>query len=266
MLREVLKKYTPRSYQNLSQSRQVIRLVSEAIKNDRGTYNVECPICGFIGHFRSVGSAPRWNAKCPSCGSLERHRQLALVLRDLPLSGSLLHFAPEQSVAKLLKAQGVQYTSADLYARDVDLKLNIEKIDLHDDQYDVVVCSHVLEHVNDRAALSELRRILKPDGLLIAMVPIVEGCETTYEDETIVNPKDREIHFGQDDHVRVYGADFVRRLTDAEFVDFKCHTAFGKEAIKYGLLMGEKIFLCRKKLFGFRGVRPVLSCSRLAAR
>ena len=77
------------------------------------------------------------------------------------------------------------------------------------------------------------------------MVPIVDGCQSTYEDETIISPAEREIHFGQSDHVRVYGADFGQRLTDAKF-DVQVHTAFGKEAVRYGLIMGDKTFICRK--------------------
>ena len=99
--------------------------------------------------------------------------------------------------------------------------------------------------MNDRTALPELRRILKQDGVLIAMIPIVEGCQETYEDETIISPEQREIHFGQSDHVRVYGADFIQRLTDAGF-DVQVHTAFGKESVRYGLIMGDKILICRK--------------------
>jgi SAM-dependent methyltransferase len=163
----------------------------------------------------------------------------------MTLSGTLLHFAPEDCAATLLKAQRIQYMSADLYATNVDLRLNIEKINLPDEQYDTIVCSHVLEHVNDRVALLELRRILKRDGVLIAMVPIVEGCPTTYEDETITSPEEREIYFGQYDHVRVYGADFIQRVRNAGF-DIQVHVAFGKEAVRFGLLMGDKVFICRK--------------------
>jgi SAM-dependent methyltransferase len=170
----------------------------------------------------------------------------------MPLSGTLLHFAPEACIAALLKRQpSSQYWSADLNRAGVDLKLNIEKIGIPDEEYDTIVCSHVLEHVDDRIALLELRRILKPAGILFVMVPIVEGCQATYEDETITEPKEREIHFGQGNHVRVYGADFVQRLTSAGF-DFQVHIAFGKEAVRYGLLMGDKVFICRKNRRGPR--------------
>jgi SAM-dependent methyltransferase len=233
--------------------RNDLELIADAIKKIHGMYDVECPVCNFIGHFSAFGSPPRWNARCPACGSLERHRLLALVVRQIPLAGTLLHLAPEACVMKFLKTQPIRYVSADLCAPNVDLQLNIEKIDLPDEQYDIIVCSHVLEHVNDRIALLELRRILKRDGILIAMVPIVEGCQVTYEDETITSPQERERHFGQNDHVRVYGADFARRVTDAGF-DVEVHTAFGREALRYGLSMGEKVFLCRKTPMGNNGI------------
>jgi predicted Zn-ribbon and HTH transcriptional regulator len=216
------------------------------IKKSRGTHNVECPFCGFIGRFKAWGSPPKWNVRCPICKSRSRHRQLALVLKNMPLSGTLLHFAPEECVTALLKTKRIEYVSADLNAPNVDLKLNIEKTNLPDEQYDTIICSHVLDDVvNDRVALLELRRILKRDGTLIVMVPIVEGCPTTYEDETIISPEEREIHFGYSDDVRLYGADFTQRLRDAGF-DVQVHVAFGKEAVRYGLTMGEKIFICRK--------------------
>jgi hypothetical protein len=77
------------------------------------------------------------------------------------------------------------------------------------------------------------------------IVPIVDGCSTTYEDDTVISPEEREMHFGQNDHVRVYGADVVQRVRNAGF-DIQVHVAFRKEAVRYGLLMGEKIFICRK--------------------
>lgn len=246
-LRNLLKNAMPNFYRRLSLARKNFELISDTIKRSKGTYEIECSVCGFVGFFKAFGSPPRWNALCPSCGSLERHRQLALVLRDMRLTGSLLHFAPEESTATLLKAHPIQYFSADLYAPDVDLKLNIENIDLPGEQFDTIVCSHVLEHVNDRAALLEMRRILKLSGILIVMVPIIEGCPATYEDEAVTVPTDREVHFGQSDHVRVYGADFVERLASAGF-EFQIHTAFGKDALRYGLLMGDKVFLCRKAI------------------
>lgn len=222
-----------------------VALLQDVVRKAAGTSEKTCPLCGFKGRFAAFGSPPRWNAQCPACGSLERHRLLALGLRDMALSGAVLHFAPEPPVAALLKTHNIRYTSADLSRADVDRHLNIEHLVCGDGEYDAVVCSHVLEHVDDRKALRELYRILKPGGLLLAMVPIAEGCARTYEDAGITNAAERELHFGQDDHMRVYGADFTQRLAGAGFqVDTR--TAFGREAVNYGLAMGEKLFLCRK--------------------
>jgi SAM-dependent methyltransferase len=224
-------------------------LIKEVVEKVNGTSEKECTVCGHIGTFKAFGSPPRWDASCTSCGSLERHRQIALVLRsaDFPKQGAVvLHFAPEPCVANLFRRPGVRYVSADIAQRGVGLKLNIESIDLESDYCDVVVCSHVLEHVDDRRALPELFRILRPGGVMIAMVPLIEGCAHTYEDKSIVDPRAREVHFGQSDHVRIYGRDFVQRLSDAGF-DVDNHTAFGAEAVKYGLIMGDKVYICRKR-------------------
>jgi hypothetical protein len=162
-IKTIFRNSTPWLYSRLARERKILRLlgklrnsdfdpalITDVIEKSRGMYNVECPLCGFIGRFKAFGSPPRWNALCPNCGSVERHRLLALVLKDMPLRGALLHFAPEERVAALLKTQGIQYISADLNASNADLKLNIEKINLPDEQYDTIICSHVLEHVNDR--------------------------------------------------------------------------------------------------------------------
>lgn len=215
----------------------------------QGTAEKECPLCGFIGFFKAWGSPPRWNALCPSCGSLERHRHLALFLHRTPSlikdGATLLHFAPESFLAALLNKSNTHYIGVDLIRDDVDLRLDIENIDMGDEKCDIIVCSHVLEHVDDKRALSELCRILKPNGTLIIMVPTNDGCDRTYEDRTIQDRNQRLIHFGDADHVRIYGADFVQRLTDAGF-QVRVTTAFGNEAVRYGLIMGDKIFLCHK--------------------
>lgn len=257
-MRALLKKAGPGLYSYLAAARKSAQLMSamrgrevdvsllrDVIQNGRGRSVKSCPLCGYHGYFEAFGSPPRWDARCPSCGSLERHRLFALALRDTPLKGAVLHFAPEPAIATLLRRHEIQYTSADLLRKDVDRNWNIEEIPCDGEQFDIIVCNHVLEHVDDRKALHELFRILKPGGFLLAMVPIVEGCAETYEDETIANSQDREIHFGQSDHVRVYGADFMQRLLAPGFA-IAVRTAFGFDAVRYGLLMGEKLFLCQK--------------------
>jgi SAM-dependent methyltransferase len=259
-MRAQLKNVAPNLYSYLAAARKSARLIGtirgreidvdllrDVIEKVQGLSPKTCPICSYYGNFKAFGSPLRWNARCPSCGSLERHRLFALSMGDMRFKGTVLHFAPEPAIAALLKRFDIQYISADLLRRDVDQNWNIEDIPCPGEQFDVIVCNHVLEHVNDRKALRELHRVLKPDGLLLVMVPIVEGCPETYEDVTVIDSADREVHFGQSDHIRVYGADFLRRLRQPGF-DITVYTAFGADAVEYGLLMGEKLFLCRKSV------------------
>jgi SAM-dependent methyltransferase len=141
-------------------------------------------------------------------------------------------------------ASPARYVTADL--RDgLDLKLDIEDIDLPDESFDIVVCSHVLEHVNDRAALSELHRILRPSGRLILMVPIIEGSDTTYENPAITSWRDRKLHFGGGTHVRHYGRDFRDRVRAAGF-QLHEYCADDYEPIRFGLVRGERVFVATK--------------------
>ena len=185
---------------------------------------VECPVCG--KHFRKFlpygyGKAMD-NRLCPNCLSLERHRLIWLYLKQrsnffsAPLK--VLHFAPEQPFLKRFKAlKNLDYTTADLDSPIADLHLDVTNIDLPDNQYDVVICNHVLEHVNDvNKAFSEIKRILKPGGWAILMVPINPNVDT-WEDPSITDPEERKRNFGQYDHVRQFGRDYAQVLEKAGF-------------------------------------------------
>jgi len=162
------------------------------------------------------------NRMCPKCLSLERHRLILLYLKQrsnlfsAPLK--VLHFAPEQPFLKRFKAlKNLDYTTADLDSPIADLHLDVTKIDLPDNQYDVVICNHVLEHVNDvNKAFSEIKRILKPGGWAILMVPINPNVDT-WEDPSITDPEERKRCFGQYDHVRQFGHDYAEILENAGF-------------------------------------------------
>ena len=156
-----------------------------------------------------------------------------------------MHFAPEASLRDRFKVLYADYETADLFAPS-DLKLNIENIDLKEGSYNTIVCNHVLEHVDDRKALREMHRILADSGKLICSVPIVEGWETTYEPADIDSEYERELHFDQRDHIRYYGRDFRERLKDAGFDSVEEITASGEYVVKYGLIRGEKFFICSK--------------------
>jgi len=213
----------------------------------RGVHQRECPICYHKGLFTAFGDPPRWDARCPGCGSLERHRLLALFLLAQPnaVSGRVVHFAPEPAMRNILSTHAGKYQSADLSMGGCDLVLNIEEIQLPDASVDTFVASHVLEHVDDQKALSELNRCLRPGGRAIIMVPVVEGWSASYENPALTAPEDRRVHFGQHDHVRWYGRDVRDRIRSAGF-HLSEYTGAPEECIRYGLLRGETLFVASK--------------------
>jgi ubiquinone/menaquinone biosynthesis C-methylase UbiE len=112
----------------------------------------------------------------------------------------------------------LDYTSADLYSPIVDVKADILDLPFASESFDVVICNHVLEHIaDDRKAMSELFRVMKPGGWGIFQVPMKNSLEKTYEDFSIIDPKERQKHFGQYDHVRWYGMDYFDRLSEVGF-------------------------------------------------
>jgi len=215
----------------------------------RGSFQRECPCCGYLSFFDSFGQPPRYEALCPHCGSLERHRLLVLIDQQEDLFGGkeVLHFAPEPVISKLIRKRAKRYVTADFSEGRAERLLNIEQIDQPAESWDIVVCSHVLEHVNDLMALTELHRILRRDGQLILMIPVIEGWESSYENPAITSNQDRELHFGQFDHVRYYGRDIRERLKNSGFV-IREYTGFGADVVKYGLMRGGKVFIGTKRL------------------
>jgi SAM-dependent methyltransferase len=207
-----------------------------------------CSVCGYRGRFQAAGRPRRIDARCPKCGSAERYRLLALWLDrhgGALRHARVLHFAPEKGLTQLLKSRVGSYQSADLTPGRADLVRNIEAIAESDSSYDCVVCSHVLEHVDDRKALREVHRVLKPGGMALIMLPVIEGWSTTYENPATVTPEERRRHYGQSDHVRYYGADVRERIRDAGFL-LDEFTAEGEDVLVYGLQRGEKVFIATK--------------------
>jgi SAM-dependent methyltransferase len=213
-----------------------------------GVHPRTCPLCDYRGRFRAIGLPPQFDAQCPKCGSLPRHRLFALFDRERRLLAgvrSLLHFAPESVLRVRFESRIDHYRTADLARADVDYRCNIEDTGLPDASFDAIFASHILEHVDDRRALRELCRVLAPGGTLIALVPMVDGWDTTYEDSTIQGALERRIHFGKDHNRRWYGRDFSQRLTAAGF-DVTTYAAAPADCVRYGVSRGEKIFVAVK--------------------
>ena len=188
--------------------------------------NYLCPVCGYgAKKFLSAGLyVKRLNEKCPSCGSQTRHRHLWLFLEDY-LTGNgnvnVLHFSPEKPIETRLRSmKGIRYVTSQYdAAQAADLYLYIQDINLPDSQFDLIICSHVLEHIpDDRRAMKEMFRILKPGGCALIMVPMWPSeRHPTYENASITDERDRILHFGQFDHLRIYGLDIKDRLQEAGF-------------------------------------------------
>jgi SAM-dependent methyltransferase len=209
----------------------------------------ECPCCG--GRFRRMSRRriSGWGGICPRCRSHPRHRAIALLLARGELPGDrLLHFAPEPLFDPVFeRLPGIERVTADLYA-PADLKLDITDMALPDGSFDLILCSHVLEHVpDDRAALRELRRVLPDGGLALVLVPYRPSA-VTYEDPSITSPLDRMVAFGQHDHVRIYGFDLPDRLREAgfEIEDRSTADLFDEATIERAELdPAEHLFICR---------------------
>jgi SAM-dependent methyltransferase len=185
---------------------------------------VVCPCCGHsFSRFLSFGRPRRVNAMCPHCGALERHRFLWLYLQRekhiLTTPARLLHVAPETTLRSLLeRLPHLDYVTLDRFADDVTVRCNLEALTFADAAFDAVICYHVLEHVDDdRQAMRELARVLKPGGWAVLEVPIKESRARTDEDPTVADPVERFRRFGQEDHVRTYGIDFFTRLAESGF-------------------------------------------------
>ena len=187
----------------------------------------ECPLCGSRRRkFMPYGYVTsREDALCPRCLALERHRMIWLwITRHTDLlerRPRLLHIAPEVSLMRHLKplyGNSGNYITADLESPLADLHFDVQQIPLSDGSVEVVICNHLLEHVeDDRVALKELQRVLCHGGWGILLVPEDRSRATTFEDDSVTDREERTRLFGQYDHRRVYGRDYDDRLRSAGF-------------------------------------------------
>ncbi len=197
----------------------------------------------------------RENVLSPSTLSLERHRLLWLYLKDhtgfFSENLKVLHFAPEQAFYKRFrKLSNLDYTTTDLNSPLADVKADICDLPFENHSFDFILCNHVLEHIpDDKLAMQELYRVLKPGGTAILQIPQELDRALTFQDDSITDPKERAKIFGQYDHVRIYGRDYFDKLRQIGFkveeVDLTS-TLSAQEIDKYRLAKGELIPVCRK--------------------
>lgn len=210
---------------------------------------VHCPVCdksfsAFVG-----GHA------CPNCGSGKRHRLMYLYLKKktdfFSRKVRVLHFAPENCFYKRFAAlPNLEYISGDLDSPRAMIKVDMTDIQFPDGHFDVVISSHVLEHIpDDRKAMRELYRVQNPGGFAIHQAPIDYTRKKTYENPAITSNEERLKHFGHIDHKRIYGTDYRNRLQEAGFqvtADDMVHTFTQEEVTRYGLDKSELLYVCKK--------------------
>ena len=215
-----------------------------------------CPVCeSRLARFLPFGGSGRADAYCPVCESLERHRLHWIYLRERTQlfdgrARRWLHVAPEAVLGARLRAlPGVRYVSADLADPRAGLRVDVMRLPFADDAFDAILCSHVLEHVpDDRAAMRELCRVLRPGGIALLPVPPIRA-ERTSEDPAEADPAERRRRFGHPDHLRRYGRDYPERLREAGFRVEQIGAAelVGESGVhRLGLGNGDEIFHCRR--------------------
>jgi len=237
-------------------------------------YGVKCCLCGkrsgryipyrggrrpaLIAALDVVGSDVK-KFSCPRCGCSDRARHLYLYLERLGLwdkfrGANILHFAPENALSLVIESKApARWVRADLFPLGSDIeKIDIQSIPYDDNSFDIVIANHVLEHVSDdNAALRELHRVLKPQGLAIIQTPFSAKLEHTFCDTGVDTESARLQAFGQEDHVRLYGKDIFKRIESHGFLS---HVAFHDKVLPdintafFGVNKKEPLFLFEKSI------------------
>jgi SAM-dependent methyltransferase len=255
--------------------RKILRKVKAKIKREvqllvnRGN-QYHCPFCLYRGRSllpfgydipvlfeKQIIGGGRRPSLCHNCKSSDRERLIYLYLTKkmcLPTGAEkmkVLHIAPEQRITqKLLQMNFKKYICGDLFAEGYDYPIHVQNMNLlnlplKEDTFDLIICNHVLEHIeDDRSAMRELYRVLKKGGKAILQVPISNILQITLEDFSIQKPQDRERVFGQFDHVRIYGQDYPKRLEECGFKINRINIS--AEFPKYGLNPQEDLFIVEK--------------------
>ena len=229
---------------------------------------IQCNICNWEGrHFLSDSWHNHIN--CPKCRSGIRQRLFFAALQNIENlsfdkiinSKNILHFAPEEIISSNIQKKAAHYATADFLRQDCFYKLDMSAMpEIKNESFDIVIAFDVLEHVPDyQKALEEVNRILSSSGFGIFTVPQKDNLFVTYEDPTIVTPEERTEHFGQSDHLRIFGDDFSRTIESKGFsVTVVDETMFSEETQRRHVLFPpmlskhplatnfRKVFFCQK--------------------
>jgi SAM-dependent methyltransferase len=236
-----------------------------------------CSCCGYVGEFLP-GPRQRPEASCPRCASLERHRFLLLVaplLRRFWIpetrpheNTAMIEVAPSPATLPFRNLFGVATTvDADPAAdgRVVNLVASLTDVPMRSAAVDVVLVLHVLEHVpDDRKAMAEIARVLRPTGIAVLQVPL-SGRATT-DEEVLASPEERTMRYGQNDHVRLYGDDFFTRLSDAGLTCISVsprQSMLPEVIVKYGLLSDEALVFAARSDYALAVERLAVFASML---
>jgi SAM-dependent methyltransferase len=228
--------------------------IDRAIKYSGRRY--QCNVCQYRFRAWLQREQREWLKLCPMCKSHPRMRLMIFWLQResdlLEEPRDIAHFAAEPVFSDIVRkaARGRRYVRIDIQSSLSDVHADICALPFRAAEFDAIICNHVLEHVpDDRAAMLELRRILRPGGTAILMVPFHPDRET-FEDPSVVDPEQRTELFGQFDHVRLYGGDYLDRLREAGF-DVDCDLywkSLGEEvAVRYGLQRDEYLIVGRTR-------------------
>lgn len=176
--------------------------------------------------YKVAGGGYKLNVQCPNCFSVDRSRLLYLFFQIrtevYKKKTSILHISPNKEIARVLKGETITQTvgsiEPEMYMEFNPIHLDVQKMKLPDNSFDVVICCHVIEHVDDDVkAMSEIYRVLKPGAFAVLQVPLALNLEKTIEDKTLKTNKERKLMFGQVDHVRLYGLDYLEKLKSVGF-------------------------------------------------
>jgi len=211
---------------------------------------IYCPICVKFKKTFYTGLFPWISLVCCGCLSLSRQRLIANYLKKNSNLNKkkIIHFAPEYALSKFIDKNYKikKYDAVDLIPYKQAVRVNIENINKkYHDNYDLVICNHVLEHVNFIRAISNLKKLVKKNGEILLTFPIVDSWEKNYINKKIKQQYDRSLHFQQFDHLQLFGREIENYLIDKNFSCNKYITT-GKESVKFGLIQGETLFVLKK--------------------